>query len=191
MKVEDFDTPKHAEFVANFFKLNMNATRAYKATYGQELDDNTAAANASRLLTNAKVSEAVHKRIKANIMEADELLFRVSEFARSEHGQYLKTDGTVDVAKLVEDGKAHLVKGIRETKYGRAYDFHDPKQYLELQGKYLALWKERIEIDSAYQREILQLLKNGDVTQKQAMEVLGETEFRRLYQGSFEDVDSE
>ena len=189
MDVKDFDMPEHGKFVAEYFKNNMVGIHAYRAVYGEDLDYMSAAAGASRLLKNVKVSAAIQEMIKRQIMDANELLARVSELGRSEHGKYLKEDGTVDLKKLVKDGKGHLVKGIRDTKYGRAYDFHDPKAYLELQGKYLALWKERIEIESAYQREILQLLKGGDVTPEQAKAVLGETEFKRLYEGSFEDID--
>jgi len=180
MNPKDFDNPRHAEFVAAYFKNNMIGVHAYRAVYGKDMDYMVAAVNASNLLKNPKVSAAIQKMVKERVMGADELLARVSEFASSEHGRYIGEDGTVDIVGMVRDGKAHLIKSIKETKYGTVYEFHDPKAYQELQGKYLALWKEKIEIESAYEREILELLKNGDITKEQAVKVLGEDEAKRI-----------
>lgn len=180
MNIEDFDTPKHAEFVANYFKLNMNGTRAYRETYGDHLDDNSAAASASALLRNLKVSAAVKAELRSRIMEADEILARLSEMGKAAHSEYIKDDGTVDIARMVNDGKAHLIKGIKRTKYGDVYEFHDTKSALELHGKYYALWKDKFEIEvSPLESETLQFLKNGDVTADQVLKVLGDNDRTR------------
>lgn len=180
MKVEDFDTPEHAAFVAEYFKKNMNGTRAYRAVYGENLDDNTAASSASRLLRNAKVSAAIKTELQNRILSTEEILARLAEMGQSAHAAYIEDNGTVNIKKMVADGNAHLIKGIKETKYGRVYEFHDAKSALELHGKYYAMWKDKFEIEqSPLESEVLQLLKNGDVTADQVLKTLGDNDRTR------------
>lgn len=180
MKVNDFDTPKHAAFVAEYFKRNMNGTRAYQAVYGENLSDESAAASASALLRNPKVSAAVKAELKSRIMEADEILARLSEMGKAAHAEYIMSDGSVDIARMVKDGKAHLIKGIKRTKHGDVYEFHDTKSALELHGKYYALWKDKFEVQmSPLESEVVTLLKNGDVTVEQVLKTLGDNDRTR------------
>lgn len=180
MKIEDFDTPEHAAFVAKYFKLNMNGTRAYLAVYGENLDYMGAAASASRLLKNAKVAAAIENELKTRIMKDTEILARLAEMGKSAHAEYIMPDGGVDIKRMVEDGNAHLIKGIKRTKYGDVYEFHDAKSALELHGKYYALWKDKFEIEvSPLESETLQFLKNGDVTDEQVLKVLGDNDRTR------------
>lgn len=176
MKVEDFDRPKHAEFVVNYFKLNMNGTRAYRATYGENLNDNTAAVNASNLLRKPKISAAIKKELRDRILSTEEILARLAEMGQSAHAEYIEKDGSVNIKRMVQDGKAHLIKGIKRTKHGDVYEFHDAKSALELHGKYYAMWKDRLEIESPLEKEVLQLLKNGDVTAEQVLNTLGDSD---------------
>lgn len=184
MKVEDFDKPEHAAFVAEYFKLNMNGTRAYRSVYGEDLDYMSAATSASRLLKNVKVSAAIKNELQNRIMQADEILARLSEMGKSAHAQYIMPNGSVDIARMVDDGNAHLIKGIKRTKHGDVYEFHDAKSALELHGKYYAMWKDKFEISSPLEKEVLQMLKNGDVTSEQVKEVLGESAARRVIEAA-------
>lgn len=180
MKQSDFDKPEHAQFVVNYFKLNMNQTRAYLATYGENLDYYGAAASANRLLKNAKVSTAIKAELQSRILSQEEILSRLAEMGRSAHAQYIKEDGTVDIKQMVKDGNAHLIKGIKKTKYGDVYEFHDAKSALELHGKYWAMWKDKYEIEmSPLESEVVTLLKNGDVTAEQVLKTLGDNDRTR------------
>ena len=180
MKIEDFDTPEHAAFVAEYFKKNMNGTRAYRAVYGEDLDYMSAAASASRLLKNVKVSAAIKSELQSRILSQEEILSRLAEMGQSAHSQYIKEDGTVDIKQMVKDGNAHLIKGIKRTKYGDVYEFHDAKSALELHGKYWAMWKEKYEIElSPLESEVVTLLKNGDVTADQVLKTLGDNDRTR------------
>lgn len=180
MKTSDFDVPEHAAFVAEYFKRNMNGTRAYQAVYGQDLDYMSAAASASRLLKNVKVAAAIKAELQSRILSTEEILSRLAEMGQSAHTEYIKEDGTVDIKRMVQDGKAHLIKGIKRTKYGDVYEFHDAKSALELHGKYYAMWKDKFEIQqSPLESEVLQLLKNGDVTADQVLKTLGDNDRTR------------
>jgi len=140
----------------------------------------SAAASASRLLKNVKVAAAIKSTLKARILSTEEILARLAEMGQSAHADYVKEDGTVDIKKMVNDGNAHLIKGIKETKYGRVYEFHDAKSALELHGKYYAMWKDKFEIQqSPLECEVLQFLKNGDITAEQVLKTLGDNDRTR------------
>lgn len=79
------------------------------------------------------------------VMSADEALIRLSEIARGEWSHYVTRDGTVDIAKLVEDGKAHLISEIRDTKEGRQYRFCDMQAALVKIGDHHGLFPNRHE----------------------------------------------
>jgi len=116
-------TPKQAAFVEEYL-VDFNATRA-AGRAGYRGDDNTLAATGSRLLRNDKVSERVTQRLQESAMSADEGLMRLAEIARGEWASYIKTDGTVDIEQIVDDGNAHLISEIRDTRDGRQYKFCD------------------------------------------------------------------
>jgi phage terminase small subunit len=50
--------------LADEYLIDLNATRAYKAAYPKIKNDETAAANSSRVLRNAKVEDYIQKRMK-------------------------------------------------------------------------------------------------------------------------------
>src|SRR5690606_12450797 len=78
-------------------------------------------------------------------MSADEVLVRLAEQARSAHGAYLSETGGIDMARLLADGKGHLVKGIKQTAYGRNIEFYDAQAALVHIGKHHKLFTEKVE----------------------------------------------
>lgn len=75
-------------------------------------------------------------------MGADEVLVRLSEQARAEYSQYFMPNGTVDLAKLIADGKAHLIKKVKETQWGLQVEFYDAHAAKELIGKHHRLFAD-------------------------------------------------
>ena len=116
-------TTKQQLFVNEYLKC-FNATEAYIASY-PNVTRTTAASNGYGLLRNTEISEAISQRLSESAMSADEVLMRLAEQARGEHGRYITTSGTVDIATLVNDKKAHLIKKVKETKDGMEYEFYD------------------------------------------------------------------
>lgn len=133
-------SPKHRAFVEEYL-ATWNATEAYSRVYPKASRE-AARRNGSRLLTNADVANEVKARIAERTMSADEVLVRLAEQARSDYAPYITPSGTVDVAGLVRDGKAHLIKGIKETQYARNIEFHDAQAALMQIGKHHKLFVE-------------------------------------------------
>lgn len=135
---------KHQQFINEYLRL-WNATRAYMAVYPNAGYD-TARANAADLLANTNIAQEIQRRIDENAMTADEVLARLAEYGRAEYAPYINSIGEVDIAELVKDGKAHLIKGIRETEHGRMYEFYDAYSATVMLGKYHKLFVERQEL---------------------------------------------
>ena len=175
MNLEDFDTPEHAKFVSEYFRENMNGTRAYKAVYGQDLSDESAATSAWSLLRNVKIVSAIELRLKEQAMSANEVLSRLAEQARSDHSKYVNDSGNVDFAALKRDGKMHLLKSIADTKYGKRITFYDSQHALVQLGRVHALFTDKIESDSLSElaKEIRELINSGVLSQEDVTSQVG------------------
>lgn len=91
-------------------------------------------------------------------MTADEVLVRLTEQARAEYSPYMTAYGTVDMQRLIEDGKAHLIKSISDTAYGKKVEFYDGQAALVHIAKHLGMFQERTE----HTGEIVVRVKYGD-----------------------------
>lgn len=76
-------------FVDEYFKFNLNATRAYRAVFSTN-NDNTAAVESSRLLRKPNVKAEIERRLKESQMEADEVLYSLTQQARGDLGEFFK-----------------------------------------------------------------------------------------------------
>jgi phage terminase small subunit len=133
-------TDRQRAFVEEYAINGFNASAAAKAA-GYEHPDKFA----YRLVRNAKIREAIEIRFKDRIMSAEEVLARLTEQARGDIGNYLDEEGNVNIAQLQADGKAHLIKSISDSKYGKRVEFYDAQKAMSLMAKYHRLFAERIE----------------------------------------------
>jgi phage terminase small subunit len=135
---------KHQQFASEYLK-NLNATRAYMKVYPAASYE-TARRNGSELLTNTDIAQEVKRRLDENAMTADEVLARLAEYGRAEYSPYITSDGSVNIAKLIEDDKGHLIKSVKETEHGRMYEFYDAYAAVVQIGKYHKMFVERTEV---------------------------------------------
>lgn len=131
---------KHRVFVEEYLKT-WNATDAYCAAYPKSSRD-AARTHGARLVANGNIADAIQERIAERTMGADEVLVRLSEQARAEYSQYFRPNGTVDLEKLIADGKAHLIKKVKETRWGLQVEFYDAHAAKELIGKHHRLFTD-------------------------------------------------
>jgi phage terminase small subunit len=135
---------------ADEYLNDFNATQAaIRAGYAER----TAYSQGQRLLKHVEVSEYIQARLSDITMSAEEVLTRLAEQARGEHGRYVHEDGYVEIDKLVKDGKAHLIKAVKPGQYGTVYEFYDAQSALALIGRHHKLFVDRQEITG----------KDGDV----------------------------
>lgn len=146
---------KQQAFVEEFIRTG-NATRSAVAA---EYSEKTAYSQGNRLLKHAEVQAEIGRRFAIKAMGTDEVLGRLAEQARFDPTPYLlfKTEFDeyedapvkvlmgIDIDKLQADGLGHLVKSISKTRNGLRIEWQDGQKALELIGKHLGLFRERIE----------------------------------------------
>lgn len=119
-------TTQQQVFVSEYIQ-DFNATRAAIAAGYSERG---ARVQGHRLLTNANVAAEIKRLVAERVMSADEALIRLSEQAKAAYSAYILEDGTVDLEQMIRDGKAHLIKKIKPTRYGREVEFYDAQTAL-------------------------------------------------------------
>jgi phage terminase small subunit len=137
-------SPKQSAFVEEYLRC-WNATDAYQAVYPKSSRD-AARAHAARLVANGSVAEEIQRRIDERAMSANEVLDRLAEQARAAYSAYLTAAG-VDLQRMIADGKAHLIKGIKETAHGRVIEFHDAQTALVQLGKHHKLFVDKVDVN--------------------------------------------
>lgn len=151
-------SPKHRAFVAAYFRLNMNGTRAYASVYGTT-DDKVSQVNASRLLSNAMVSAYVDECLRKMAMTGEEVIARLSAHARGNIDDFIGSMDRVDLDQARTRGAMHLAKKIKQhttrisKSDGEDIEYHDIEielydaQAATVQlGKILGLFVERVEV---------------------------------------------
>ena len=145
-------TPKQKIF-ADEYLIDLNATRAYKVAYPRVRNEETAAAAGARLLRNVKVaayiSERMQERQKRTEVTQDRVIeelaaiafAKATDFVQISHGNVILTD----TSKLSEN-QIKAIAGIKEGKNGIELKLNDKEKALELLGRHLGMFKDKLEV---------------------------------------------
>lgn len=157
------------------YLIDLNATRAYKVAYSRCKKDETANVNGSKLLRNTKVQEYISEKQKdiekRTEVTQDMVIKELAAIAFSKASDYAslkKMERTIPIYEsgvivdykkeeyigieftptneLSEEQKKALA-GIKEGKFGIQVDSCDKVKALELLGKHLGMFKEKVTID--------------------------------------------
>ena len=138
---------------ADEYLIDLNATRAYRKAYPSVKKDETAAQAGSRMLRNVKVAEYIAERMQARQERTEITQDRVLEelaaiaFARATDYAEVKDDQVFikDTAGLSEN-QIKAIAGIKQGKFGIEVKLNDKEKALELLGRHLGMFKERVEV---------------------------------------------
>lgn len=159
---------------ADEYLIDLNATRAYKVAYPRVKNDEVAAAAAARLLRNVKVvsyiSERMQERQKRTEVTQDMVIeelaaiafARATDFAQIVNGKV----AVVDTADLTQS-QIKAIAGIKEGKFGIELKLNDKEKALELLGRHLGMFKDKLEVSGLDEEknklnDILQQMRGGD-----------------------------
>ncbi|MEH1740106.1 terminase small subunit [Fusobacterium varium] len=144
---------KNQKLFVNEYLIDLNATRAYKKAYSNIKNDDTARANASRLLTNANIKNEIEKRMKdrekRTEVTQDKVVKELARLAFTDRTSIVKvTSGSLKIKsfdELTEDQKA-CISGAKETKFGIEVTFYNKEKALEMLGRHLGLFNDKLEV---------------------------------------------
>ena len=141
------------KILADEYLIDLNATRAYRKAYPSVKKDETAAQAGSRMLRNVKVAEYIAERMQARQERTEITQDRVLEelaaiaFARATDYAEVKDDQVFikDTAGLSEN-QIKAIAGIKQGKFGIEVKLNDKEKALELLGRHLGMFKDRVEV---------------------------------------------
>lgn len=145
-------TEKQKRF-ADEYLIDLNATRAYKVAYPNVKKDTVAATNGGRLLRNAEIKEYIEKRIKERERRTeitqDMVLKELAAIAFIDITEIVNTDGEevyIKPTATLSDVKKKAISSIKQTKDGIEIKFHDKEKALEMLGRHLGMFKDKVEV---------------------------------------------
>ena len=149
---------------ADEYLIDLNATRAYKVAYPRVKKDETARANSSRLLTNANVADYVEKRMKdrekRTEITQDMVLKELAKIGFANVTDYVTIEGPYVKVKQTGDipsEKIGAISGIKEGANGIEVKLNDKGKALELIGRHLGMFKDKLEVSGTLETEMTKL----------------------------------
>ena len=137
MKNNDDLTDKQKKFIEEYL-VDMNGTRAYRVAYPSVKKNETAAALASRLLTNDKVKKAIEPILASMSSDRMATATEVMEYLTS----VMRGDSSAEI--VVVEG---LGDGCSEARrFKKAPDEKERLRAAELLGKRFGLFKDKVEV---------------------------------------------
>ncbi len=125
------------------YPRDWNGTAAARRA-GYRGNSNTLGVTAHRLLRNAKILEVLRRRLAELTMEADEVLARLADQARSSFADFLTPRGNLSLAEARRAGKLHLVHAYSKGRAGTRIELYDTQAALVHLGKHLGLFIEKV-----------------------------------------------
>lgn len=140
---------------ADEYLIDLNATRAYKVAYPAVKKDETAMANGSRMLRNAKVAEYIAERMQdrqeRTEVTQDRVIAELAAIAFAKATDYVSIRGDEvllhDTDKLTE-AQVRAIAGIKQGKNGIELKLNDKEKALELLGRHLGMFKDKVEVSA-------------------------------------------
>ena len=104
------------------------------------------AAEAYKLRKRPPIAGEIRRRLEEMRMSADEVLVRLTEQARGAYKDYLLADGTVDLTRMLAEGRGHLIKAMRVGRGGNiVVEFHDAQTALSMLARTHGLFQDKEE----------------------------------------------
>ncbi|CAL7891549.1 terminase small subunit [Fusobacterium necrophorum] len=163
-------------FVKEYLK-DLNATQAYIRAGYKAKDEKSAAVLANRLLRKVKIQEkiqaAMKEREKRTEITQDRVLREIANLAFTDRTGIvnLKKNRVIiqDFEELTPEQRA-CVAGVKETKYGIEVSFYNKEKALEMLGRHLGMFNDKVKID-------------GEMTVNNQLQGLTTEELKKLIQG--------
>lgn len=138
---------------AEEYLIDLNATRAYRVAYPSVKKEQTAAVNGSKMLRNTKVvayiAERMEERQKRTEVTQDRVVQELAYAAFARATDYVEiVNGVVRIKNTSEMSEEQIraIAGIKEGANGIEIKLNDKEKALELLGRHLGMWNDKLDI---------------------------------------------
>lgn len=136
------------------YLIDLNATRAYMVAYPNVKNKNVAAVNASKLLRNAKVAAYIAERMKER-QERTEVtqdmvvqeLAAIAFAKATDYAEVINSNVLIKNTKELSEIEKRAISGIKMGKSGIELKLCDKEKALELLGRHLGMWNDKVDIN--------------------------------------------
>nr|DAY96926.1 MAG TPA: Terminase small subunit [Caudoviricetes sp.] len=156
---------------ADEYLIDLNATRAYRAAYPSVKKDETAASAAARMLRNVKVAkyitERMEERQRRTEITQDMVLQELAAIAFARVTDYVSVMGGMAQVKdtdQLSDSQIAAIAGIKETQNGIEVKLGSKEKTLELLGRHLGMWNDKLDVAGDMDMKIVVDYGDGDET---------------------------
>ena len=138
---------------ADEYLIDLNATRAYRKAYPNCKKDSSADAAARKLLGNTRIQKYISARMeerqKRTEVTQDRVLQELAYIAFARVTNYATVRN--DVVKIkntdeLTEEQIRAISGIKEGKFGIELKLNDKEKALELLGRHLGMWNDKLDI---------------------------------------------
>jgi phage terminase small subunit len=137
-------TPKQEQFCREYL-IDLNATQAaIRAGYSAKTAGQTANENLKKPQIQARVAELQNERQERTDITADRVLEALATIAFMDPRRVYRPDGQINPTEIPDD-LAKAVAGIEPGQYGTKIKFNDRLKALELIGRHLAMFTDKVE----------------------------------------------
>lgn len=144
---------KNQKIFVNEYLIDLNATRAYKVAYPNIKKQRTAESAGNRLLSNVEVRSEINKRMKEREKRTeitqDKVIKELANLAFTDRTDIVTiTSGRVIIQNfddLTIEQRA-CIAGVKETKFGIEVLFYGKEKALEMLGRHLGMFNDKIEV---------------------------------------------
>ena len=154
---------------ADEYLIDLNATRAYRVAYPSVKKDETAAAAAARMLRNVKVAayiqERMQERQKRTEITQDRVLQELAAIAFAKATDYAEIKNEcvrIKYTAELDEQQVRALAGIEEGKFGIKVKLNDKEKALELLGRHLGMFKDKLEVSGLEEEK----KKLGDILEQ-------------------------
>lgn len=146
-------------FVKEYLK-DLNGTQAYIRAGYKVKDENSAAVMANRLLRNVKVQEkiqaAMKEREKRTEITQDRVLKEIANLAFTDRTGIVNLKNNNLIIKNFDElspEQKTCISGVKETKFGIEVTFYNKEKALEMLGRHLGMFTEKLEVKGELKTE--------------------------------------
>lgn len=144
---------KNQKLFVDEYLIDLNATRAYKVAYPNIKKQRTAESAGNRLLSNVEVQSEINKRMKEREKRTeitqDKVIKELANLAFTDRTDIVTiTSGRVIIQNfddLTIEQRA-CIAGVKETKFGIEVSFYGKEKALEMLGRHLGMFNDKIEV---------------------------------------------
>lgn len=153
----------------NEYLVDFNATQAaIRAGYAKRTANRTGPRLLSNVVVQGKVAELVAERSSESRATIERIIRELCAiaFTRLTDIVYIDEDGLAKVrpTSVLTDDQQRAIESISQTQFGVKIKMHDKTRAIELLGRHLGMWLDRVEVSKGGKAE--------DLTEEELRDIL-------------------